>query len=251
MIVGSTMSAALYAWRLQRKCILLEPFHYHHLSEGVYDCDLTEFNVQNSIQLQSNLLTIMNITGLLKHQGNIAAFREEDKTLITKGNERIVYDCEFEMFDGKPTGKFEVFDEFYWRQGQRHNHRLIKTEDDFCRIIHLYPSRREAVNKKVKDFTVVSIMDEKQLASPDYTPGFVRIKTQRIFKENGLKGEFVMRKNNKDYFRKIKMDFASRTAVPIIEQKKSFKEVYNMKQKEGEAWIMWKRLMSREATWLA
>ena len=47
IVVGKTISALLYAWRLQRKCILLEPFLYHPLSEEFENIDFSEFNVEN------------------------------------------------------------------------------------------------------------------------------------------------------------------------------------------------------------
>ena len=250
MIVGRTISSLLYAWRLQEKCILLEPFLYHPLSEEFEDIDFSEFNVENGEEFTQNLLFIAGFTSLLLHGGNIAGFRPEDKTIITKGNRRISIDSDVKIFDAKNLGFNEVFDSFYWRSGQAHDTPQIKTEDDFCKRVVFYESRRNGVNRQTKDFTTVSYLSDKDLLSADYGQGMARLKTARIFKSEGLKGEFSWQRGDKRYYKSIKFDFAGREVLPRVEQEMTFKEVYGMKQVEGEPWKMWKRLTSKEKTWL-
>ena len=250
MIVARSLTGLLYAWRLQEKCILVEPFCFHNLSDEFAGIDFKDYNVQNSEQFMASLITIMSITSLLLHYGNVASFREEDKTIITKGNNRIEIKEDVEIFDGKDLDENQVFDEFYWRAGTQHILTKIKGDDDFCKTIYFYPSERQTVHNSVKDFIVASIMTNSQLLDPDYGNGMVRIKTQRMFKENGLKGDYAWTRGETRYYKAIKFDFVDRIVVPRIEQKMSFKEVFNMEQKEGKEWKMWKRLMSREKTWL-
>tara|TARA_R100000458_G_C8261975_1_gene237394 strand:+ start:1063 stop:1818 length:756 start_codon:yes stop_codon:yes gene_type:complete len=250
LIVGRTISSLLYAWRLQEKCILLEPFLYHPLSEEFEDIDFSEFNVENGEEFTQNLLFIAGFTSLLLHGGNIAGFRPEDKTIITKGNRRISFNSDVKIFDAKNLGFNEVFDSFYWRSGQAHDTSQIKTEDDFCKRVVFYESRRNGVNRQTKDFTTVSYLSDKDLLSADYGQGMARLKTARIFKSEGLKGEFSWQRGDKRYYKSIKFDFAGREVLPRVEQEMTFKEVYGMKQVEGEPWKMWKRLTSKEKTWL-
>ena len=250
MIVGRTISSLLYAWRLQEKCILLEPFLYHPLSEEFEDIDFSEFNVENGEEFTQNLLFIAGFTSLLLHGGNIAGFRPEDKTIITKGNRRISINSDIEIFDAKNLGFNEVFDSFYWRSGQSHEKTLVKTEDNFCKRIVFYESRRNGVNRQTKDFTTVSYLTDKELLDADYGQGMARLKTARIFKYEGLRGESAGSRGDKTYYKSIKFDFAGREVLPRVEQKMTFKEVYEMKQVEGEPWKMWKRLTSKEKTWL-
>ena len=250
MIVGRTISSLLYAWRLQEKCILLEPFLYHPLSEEFEDIDFSEFNVENGEEFTQNLLFIAGLTSLLLHGGNIAGFRPEDKTIITKGNRRISINSDIEIFDAKNLGFNEVFDSFYWRSGQSHEKTLVKTEDNFCKRVVFYESRRNGVNRQTKDFTTVSYLTDKELLDADYGQGMARLKTARIFKYEGLRGESAGSRGDKTYYKSIKFDFAGREVLPRVEQKMTFKEVYEMKQVEGEPWKMWKRLTSKEKTWL-
>lgn len=250
MIVGRTLTALLYAWRLQRKCILMEPFLFHPLSDEYLDIDFSEFGVDNAEQLKNNLIFTMGLTSLLIHQDNVASYRPITNVLITKGNTRIELKEEVEVFDGKKVQQNQVFDEFYWRSGQPHENFLLQTQQRFCNRVHFYPSQRSSVSKRVKDFTVASNLSDKMLLKPDYGNGMVRIKTQRIFKSEGLKGEFSWQRGDKKYYKKIKFDFVGRDVLPRLEQKMTFKEVWDMQQKEGRQWKTWKRLTSKEKTWL-
>ena len=248
MVVTRTLAGLLYAWRLQEKCILLEPFHFHKLSKEYEGIDFSEFNVQNIDQFVSHLLTIMNITSLLLHYGNIETLRIEDKTIITKGNGRVQLDCDFEFFEEKETGSFEVFDEFYWRSGLSHNVDVINSRENFCKQIIFHESEREGVVNS-RDFTVFSKMTIEELLNADYGNGIVRIKVQRKFKDNGLKGIYAFTRGDKVYHKAIKFEFANRVIIPILKKKKSLKEVFAMEQKEGKEWKKWKKLIVKRAHW--
>lgn len=250
MIVGQTLETLLYAWRLQKKCILLEPFYFHEFDERYSDFDFSEFNASSAKELRSNLMFMMSMSSLLMYQGDVSNIRAHDSTIVTKRGTLIPVDTEIEYFDGQQTDCSIVYDAFHWRVGKSHDVTEIEGDDDFCKRILFYQSRRECVRSTTKDFTVVSKMTNQQIADPDYSQGMVRIKTQRMFKENDIKGEFSYRNGDKEYYKKVKFDFAGRIVVPILKQKMTFEEVFNMKQTEGEAWKTWKKLTTKESTWL-
>jgi len=249
VIVGRTMTCLLYAWRLQKECILQEPFLFHPLCSDYYGLDFQEFNVETPSELKNNLLFIMELTNLLNYAGNISNLRD-DGVIITKGHRRIALKDSPQIFDGKNTGFNAVFDNFHWRAGQQHQKTLVKTEDNFCNRVVFYPSTRHGVNSLTKDFTTVSYLSDKELLDADYGQGMVRIKTARILKYEGLKGDFAWQRGDKKYFKSIKFDFAGREVLPRIEQEMTFKEVWEMEQVQGEPWKMWKKLISTEKTWL-
>jgi hypothetical protein len=249
MIIGRTPAALLYAWRLQREVILTEPFSFHRLSDEYEGVDFSEFKAANVDEFVSNMFFIMGLTNLLKHPNNVSSYRLEDRAIITKHNTRVYFDGEPEVFDGELTGHYQVFDEFYWRKGRVHDILLLEDDDDFCSKIHFYTSLR-GLPGATKDFTVVSKMDEKQLLDVDYGNGLVRIKAARMMKQAGITGEISRVYNCKTYYKRPVFDFNSRIALPRIKQKFNFKEVMKMKQKEGEAWKAWKKLTSKESTWL-
>jgi hypothetical protein len=187
---------------------------------------------------------------LLIEGGNVAGLRPDDKKLITKGNRRITLSTDVEIFDAKNTGFNEVFDAFHWRSGQSHETTRIDSDDNFCNRVLFYESNRNGVNWRTKDFTSVSHLTDKEVLDAEYGQGIARIKTARMLKAEGLKGDYAWSNGDKKYYKSIKFDFAGREVLPRVEQKLTFKKVWEMKQVEGEPWKMWKRLISREKTWL-
>lgn len=250
MIVGQTLETLLYAWRLQKKCILLEPFCFHELDERYRGFDFSEFNANDTEELINNLMFMMSMSSLLMYQGDVSNIRAHDSMIVTKRGTLIPVDTEIEYFDGQQTDCSIVYDAFHWRVGKSHDVMELESDGDFCKRIVFYQSKRQCVRSSTKDFTVVSKMTNQQVTDPDYSQGMVRIKTQRMFKENDIKGEFSYRNGDKEYYKKVKFDFADRVVVPILKQKMIFKEVFNMRQVEGEAWKTWKKLTTKESTWL-
>mgnify|MGYP003115039136 CR=1 FL=1 len=116
MIIGRTPTALLYAWRLQKEIILTEPFLFHRLSDEYEGIDFSEFKVGCIEEFVSNMGFIMGLLGLLKWPMNVSSCRLEDKAIITKHNTRVHFTSEPEIFDGEPTGEYQVFDEFFWRK---------------------------------------------------------------------------------------------------------------------------------------
>ena len=248
MILGKTIASLLYAWRLQRKCILLDPYLFHPLSEDFEDIDFTEFKATTAKEFSENLLFAMGITNLLQHGGNVSGYR--DNLIITKGNRKISINSDVEIFDAKNLGFNEVFDHFHWRSGQPHEKTIVKTEENFCKTLVFYSSNRNGVKTSTKDFTTISYLTDNELLDPDYGQGMARIKTARILKYEGLRGNFAWQRGDNKYYKSIKFDFAGREVLPRVEQKMTFKEVWNMKQKQGDPWKMWQKLTSKEKTWL-
>jgi hypothetical protein len=249
MIIGRTPTALLYAWRLQKEIILTEPFLFHRLSDEYEGIDFSEFKVGCIEEFVSNMGFIMGLLGLLKWPMNVSSCRLEDKAIITKHNTRVHFTSEPEIFDGEPTGEHQVFDEFFWRKGRVHDTLLLEGEGDFCSKIHFYSNLR-GVGSDTKDFTVVSKMDAKQLLDIDYGNGIVRIMAARMMKAAGLKGEISRVYNGKTYYKRPVFEFHDRVVLPRLKQKFNFKQVFDMKQKEGGAWITWKKLTSKESIWL-
>lgn len=191
---------------------------------------------------------MMSMSSLLNHEGNVASFRFEDQVLITKGNTRIQINNDVELFDFGLTNENIVYDEFHWRVGQAHDGKEIITEDRFCNRIVFHESKRPYVRSSTKDFVVVSKMTNEELLSPDLGQAMTRIKTQRIFKSEGIKGELSFDDGKKKRYKNVKFDFSDRVVIPVLQQKMTFDEVYNLEQIEGEPWKIWKKLISRERT---
>jgi len=195
----------------------------------------------------TNLSFALSFTGLLLHPLNVQNIRIDDNiNLITKNNRTITYDANPIIFDTKKKKLFDVYDEFHWRRGSTHDVDELNSRERFCRKINFYSSRRPKVKPETKDLTVSSIMTEEQIMSPDYGNGMVRIKALRMMREAGLKGQLGMVKNGKEYYKTIKMDFHSREIIPRFKQLKTFREVFEMEQKQEKQWKMFEKLRFKQ-----
>lgn len=249
IIIGRTPSCLLFSWRTQAPCILTHQLTYHRCDPQFENLDLSEFNTSDPVEMIANLSFIMGFTGLLLQPSNVQNLRiDENINLITNNNRTIVYDAEPLIFDGKQESVFDVYDEFYWRRGTAHDVDVLTSRERFCRKINFYSSRRKGVRSDTKDLTVASIMDENQLLDPDYGNGMVRLKALRMMDKAGLKGQLGMIKNGKEYYKRIKMDFHSREAIPRFKQMKTFKEVFELEQQKEKPWKMFETLRFKQRT---
>jgi len=249
IIIGRTPSCLLFSWRTQTPCILTHDLTYHRCDPQFEDLDFSEFKTQDPVEALTNLSFAMSLTGLLLQPNNVQNIRIDDNiNLITKNNRTIIYDADVVQFDGKQEKMFDVYDEFYWRRGSRHNVNVLTSRERFCRKIIFYSSRRPLVRPDTKDVTVASIMDENELLSPEHGNGMVRIKALRMMDSAGIKGQLGMVKNGKEYYKRIKMDFHAREVIPRFKQLKTFKEVFEMEQKQEKPWKMFETLKLRQRT---
>ena len=249
IIIGRTPSCLLFSWRTQTPCILTHQLTYHRCDPQFENLDFSEFNTNDPVEMIANLSFIMGFTGLLLQPSNVQNLRiDENINLITNNNRTIVYDAEPLIFDGKQERVFDVYDEFYWRRGTAHDVDVLTSRERFCRKINFYSSRRKGVRSDTKDLTVASIMDENQLLDPDYGNGMVRLKALRMMDKAGLKGQLGMIKNGKEYYKRIKMDFHSREAIPRFKQMKTFKEVFELEQQKEKPWKMFETLRFKQRT---
>ena len=247
IIIGRTPSCLLFSWRTQTPCILRSSLTYHHCDPKFQDLDFSEFNAKDIVEMTTNLSFIMSFTGLLLHPSNVQNIRVDDKiNLITNNNRKVVYDAEPLYFDGKQHKLFDVYDEFHWRRGSSHDVSVLTSREKFCRRIDFYSSRRPKVRAETKDLTVVSIMDEEQLLNPDYGNGVVRIKALRMMAKAGMKGQLGMVKNGKEYYKRIRMDFHTRQAIPRFKQMMTFEEVFHMDQQKEKPWKTFEKLRFKQ-----
>lgn len=249
IIIGRTPSCLLFSWRTQTPCILTHELTYHRCDPQFEGLDFSEFNTTDAVEMMTNLSFIMGFTGLLLHPSNVQTIRIDEKiNLITKNNRKVIYNADVVQFDGKQDKFLDVYDEFHWRRGTAHKVDQLTSRDRMCRKINFYPSRRRGVRPDTKDLTVASIMDENELLSPDYGNGVVRIKALRMMHKAGIKGQLGMIKNGKEYYKRIRLDFYKRLVVPRFRQKKTFKEVFEMKQQKEKPWKTFETLRFKQRT---
>ena len=241
IIVGRSLTCLLYAWRTQTRCIVKDPEYIYRFDKRYSGYDFSFMNATNVKELWSNLSFAMSVSSLLLYPNDIQTIRMEDNlTIMTKGNRRIIFHPdEVVMFD-KEENMFGVYDFFDVKHLKPHSVTRIEDNSDFVSQLDFY-----TFNGPTRGLLAASKMTQKEVLDPDLGQGIAKLKAVRMMEDEGLTGPFSRTYKGKRYYKKPKIEFHKRVVTPLFESNCSFGEAYNMKQKEGEAWKMIERLRTR------
>ena len=207
-------------------------------------------NAENPKQFYNNLTFALSVTSLLVCPNNVSNFRDTDGLveIITKGNRKVkIQAAEVDYFDSL-TEDFNVYDFFDVREMSWTDRSIVEDrEDRFVYQINLYNSPRTD-NNRSRDLVTASLMTQKELLSPDLGQGIVMLKVLRMLKSAGINGKYAWTRKDKRYYKRPKLEFYRRVASQVRQPRLAFKEVYEMKQEEGDAWKMLEKLRKREET---
>lgn len=242
IIVGRSLSCLLYCWRTQSRCIIKDPEYIHRFDKRYEGYDFSFINATNAKELWANLSFAMSFTSLLLFPNRVQTIREEESgvTIITKGNGRVfLNNNEVSTFD-KETKEFGVFD-FFNAKDVRPNP-IIRLEDE-SRFV--YQLDFHSYGSSSKGLIAASKMTQEEVLDPDLGQGIAKLKVERMLNSNGFTGCLSRRYKGKDYYKRPKIEFHKRVLTPLFESQYDFETIYNMKQKEGEAWKTIERLRVR------
>lgn len=188
----------------------------------------------------------MAMSSLLLFPDNVESMREEPDgiTVVTKGariknvkTDSLIY------FDEEIKDSFDVYDFFDTKLMRRHEQDELLDSDDFVKQINFYKSPRDSVS--TKDLVTSSRMTREQLLDPSYGNGIAKIKALRMLKSEGITGPMSVRTEKKIYYKNPRIEFFERVVSERVKPLHSFEDVYNMRQIEGEEWIMIQKLRER------
>ena len=204
-------------------------------------------NAKDPKELWVNLCFVMSLSSLFLFPDNIENIRETDTGLdvFTKGSKiKQIKTDSVQYFDQKLDNLLNVYDFFDTRSMRVHDKWEIEEEGLFANRINFYKSPR-VDNGITKDFVVSSVMTPEELLDPDWGNGIVKIKALRMFASEGITGMISVKTEKKTYYKKPKIEFYKRVVSERWQPMLSFEEIYNMKQKKGEAWRMAQTLKAR------
>ena len=86
------------------------------------------------------------------------------------------------------TKKYKVYDWLFAKQGKKHNHKVLVSDDDFVKEVMFYPSFRRGASPDWLDPVAISFMTEDQLRDVNYGENLARLKVTAMMKEAGIRG---------------------------------------------------------------
>ena len=247
VIIGGSIEAMLYAWRTQTKILVQEKKYVFRFDEKFSSANFSDFDSANAKHLSSNLSFALAIGGLMPYAGRIDSIRSDggDIKVMTRGNKKIEIQSDEVIYFEKDLPDYWVYDFFDSRQMTIHNlEQIFDDTDEFIKKINFYTSPR-VMNATIKDFIGSSILNHKQLLSPDYGPGISKIKVMRMLKSAGLKGRYSQTYKNKRYYRNPKIEFHKRVVAQMYKPLYDFDYIYRMEQQEEKPWKTFETLKSK------
>ena len=221
IVIGGSLRALVYSY-LKNKPLIIgadhapTPFEFFKpnfkLESFLTEPQISQLQTRNGekkvgnskLDLWKKINFILSLSGLIPTTNKASYLRVEDNILkVITANSRLIkfkFDT-LTIFDDKnvyglPTPKesFKTSDKkliLDWinvRSGMKHQYDYFKTNEDFVKEIHFYPSERLCGNHDKKDLVVISYLNKQELDSYEYSDTYVKFKVLKMMKEAGIKG---------------------------------------------------------------
>ena len=229
LAIGGTLPAFLFCYYNSVPNISLQlrkPFPFDEIGTVHKDFGDTKREVME------RLGTSLSLAGLLPFGGNVESIRIiSENTLETyfqtrkvkvKFSELIIFDetgiQSLPKVAKRVTKEYKVYDWLFAKQGKKHEHRFLKTDDDFVREVIFHPSFKVGSQKEWYDPVAISYMNEEQLHDVNYGENLVRLKVTAMMKEAGIRGAangYDTRKPDRRLYYAVKLEH-NRRDIEVI-----------------------------------
>lgn len=220
IVIGSSLSAVIFAFNNQYPLFFThprKPFRFDYLkpesdlgcvklfsSKEIQTFDGAKFMGCPKYLLWERLVFLLALDGLIPLSDLCSNIRENDQRVVCSNDYSKIFEFEYDIChyfgDDNSSGfvtekkvakpKFICYDWIAFNRGGKHDIDYINTGDDLAQEIWFYPSDRIDGNTAVKDACVVSILNEEQVDSFDYSETMARFKMIHEMESRGMKGKF-------------------------------------------------------------
>ena len=237
--VGGSINALLYSFIKNEHLIIDKPSLPYELEFFKFpiDPELLGFNRDikvRSIQVWDRLSFVLSMSGLLfltTSECNIS-IGPKSSTIVTSGNQKInlEYDTLFRIDEQENEDCFlyDWFDVRSLNLGDRKS--LHDYSNDFVREINFYESTRPNVNRGHKDMVSISVVEQRNIHSVDYSQIYSKLKSISMMKASGLTGSSNgYSKTGKKLYKPIEIQHSKRVIRQAIKPSISMVDISKMK----------------------
>jgi hypothetical protein len=247
IVIGGNINAVVYACIHNHPIIINQENQPTKIDFFDSDMDLSAFGIKNNprklisdtsekivgtphlhawqrlkyyLSLSGNILIPHEIQTIHVDQNELSVFTKSPKKYKYSFNNLVVFGPEKIKnldFSSSQEQKHTVYDWISIRTGGKHNFDFLETNDNFIKLIHFYQSDRDDVRSDFKDLVAISLLDEKQLNSPDFSDTMARFKIRKVMEaaglygtKNGLNPNYPDRSDQKYKYRPIKLEYERR-----------------------------------------
>ena len=176
--------------------------------------------------------TSLSISGLLPFAGTTKTIRIIDENTLEAYSEARKVKVKFDeliVFDetgiqGLPKvkkrvkKKYKVYDWLFAKQGKKHEHRMLTSDDNFVKEVVFHSSFKPFAQKEWYDPVAISYMTEKQLQDVNYGENLARLKVTAMMREAGIRGAangYDTRKPDRRLYYAVKLEHEHREVETI------------------------------------
>jgi hypothetical protein len=250
--VGGSLECLLHSFINNEQVLLMKPLYPFELAELNHHVDLKFLGYDKNRAIKKSemwdrLSFLLSMSGQIVFPNIVKTFRSDKNRfiLVTEFNKRIALIAdEVSVWEEDIEGHVNVYDWFHVRSGN--NHSLSKIEDDrhdFVHTLHFYPANRIGANGVTKDVCAESRLPTDLVNDPDFTEGISRLKTLKMMRDNGVRGQSNgYAKNGTQIHYAIKIEHTHREIVHDYQPLRTIDEILQDERQEGKAWELAKRL---------
>ena len=230
VVIGGNLNAFLYSYE-------------HGIPLIINKLDSPFFFQPEEKKLWNGLYFLLSLAGLNILGDKTDTIRIGDNELTVTTNDFRVAKVQFTeliIFDDsflfglpiplKEENKFMVLDWMVAKPCAPHDKERISTDGNFVKDIYFYPTDRvDGNHTRIKDLVAVSYLTKEQLQDFDYSDTYVRFKTAKLLKENGLTGRKNGFHNGKQITYSLRLEVKKRETIRV--GMSLYKDVDNIKFK--------------------
>lgn len=257
IITGGSLESLFYAYIHETPIVLTQPYVPFELDmiEDNSFFELLGYTAEmplTKVQIWDRLVFVLSMAGLVMMPNNVRNVREEGNKIIFSLNDNSRFIIAYERkisFDKHLDGEVDVYDWFHIRSGGKTEIQEINdSEDDLVHKVLFYDSKRKGTGGRgFKDLVAISRMQTSELHEYENSEGYVRLKTLKMMKEEGMRGRpNGYNKKGKQQFYAIKIEHMHREIVKRYKPKFTMRETINQIREEKELWKLTKKLLHQK-----
>jgi len=216
VVIGGSLNAFLYSYKNGLPLIINKldsPFFFEAKKKKLW-------NELYFLLSLAGLNTLGDKTDTIRIGDNELTVTTDDfKVVKIQFTELIVFDDTFLFglpMSLKEENRFMVLDWMTAKPCAAHDKERISTDEDFVKDIYFYPTDRvDGNHANIKDLVAVSYLTKEQLQDFNYSDTYVRFKTTKLLKENGITGRKNGFQNGKQITYTLRLEVKKRETVKM------------------------------------
>ena len=257
IITGGSLESLFYAYMTETPIVIGQPYipfeletlEYHEMFDFL---GYTTNRPITKVELWDRLAFVLSMAGMIMMPNNIRNIRHRNNKIMFALQDNSRFEIEYKemiSFDKHTNRALMVYDWFDIKSGSLVELKnIVDTKNKIVKEIIFYDStRRGNGGKGHKDLVAVSKIPEKRLLDYESSESLVRLKTLKMMKEAGLRGQANgYNSRGTALFYAIKIEHTHRELIKTYIPKYTMEEIFQLAKEKKEIWNLTKKLLHQK-----